>query len=204
MGEFLEALAQPGFRHPRTGRLYSSYIDVPAFIDHNLMTVLFKNVDGLRLSAYFYKNRGGPLVAGPVWDFDRSSGTPFDADFSRHPAARPSRASGPSATAPTRCSGGSGGSSSAEPTFKAAHARRWAELTRGPFSLESLHRLIDAFAAQLAEAQAPPLRALVRSAPQPAAPTPARSSSLKDWFAARIPWVTRPAPDRRRGQSTGS
>ena len=46
------------------------------------------------LSAYFYKDRGGPLVAGPVWDFDRSSGTPHDADFSPTPRAAEPKAMG--------------------------------------------------------------------------------------------------------------
>lgn len=57
---------------------YSRFIDVGSFIDHNLLIALTKNVDGLRRSAYFHKDRNGPVVAGPVWDFDRSLGTPYD------------------------------------------------------------------------------------------------------------------------------
>jgi hypothetical protein len=57
---------------------YSRFIDVGSFIDHNLLIALTKNVDGLRRSAYFHKDRNGPIVAGPVWDFDRSMGTPYD------------------------------------------------------------------------------------------------------------------------------
>ncbi len=187
VGEFLEALAQPGFRHPRTNRLYSSYIDVPAFIDHNLMTVLFKNVDGLRISAYFHKNRGGPLVAGPVWDFDRSSGTPFDADFSANPRpAEPREWATGDGTHPLQW--GFWRQLFNEPTFKATHARRWGELTRGPFSVESVHRLIDGFAAQLAEAQGRHFERWPDLPPSGGAHA-GEVKLLKDWFAARIPWV---------------
>jgi hypothetical protein len=192
MTEFLEALSQPGYRHPRTGKPYTAYIDVPSFVDHNLMTVLFKNVDGLRLSAYLHKNRGGPLVAGPVWDFDRSSGTPFDGDFSRIPrAAEPKEWAIGDGTHPLQW--GFWGHLLADPTFKAAHARRWAELSRGPFSVDNIHRLIDRFAAELNEAQA---RHFARwtDLPPTGGAHAAEIKLLKDWFAARIPWVTSQLP----------
>ena len=75
---FAEAMRAPDFRHPSTRQHYSEFIDVDAWIDHNIINALTKNVDGMRFSAYFYKERGGRLVAGPVWDFDRSMGTPYD------------------------------------------------------------------------------------------------------------------------------
>jgi hypothetical protein len=53
-------------------RNYRGYIDSEAWADHNLFGTLAKNVDALRLSAYFHKERGAPMVAGPLWDFDRS------------------------------------------------------------------------------------------------------------------------------------
>jgi hypothetical protein len=186
--EFLEAVAQPNLRHPRTGKPYSAYIDVPSFIDHNLMTVLFKNVDGLRLSAYFYKNRGGPVVAGPVWDFDRSSGTPHDGDFSRTSRALEARewALG-DGTHPLQW--GYWAQLFADPEFKAAHLRRWNELSRAAFATDNLNRLIDRFAAELNESQA---RHFARWPDQPAAggSHKAEVQLLKDWFAARLPWVT--------------
>ena len=40
------------------------------------------NVDALRLSAYFYKDRTNELVFGPIWDFDRSQGSTDGRDFS--------------------------------------------------------------------------------------------------------------------------
>jgi len=53
-------------------RNYRSYIDSSAWVDHNLFCTIAKNVDALRLSAYFHKDRNAPMAAGPLWDFDRS------------------------------------------------------------------------------------------------------------------------------------
>jgi hypothetical protein len=75
---FGRATAASDFIDPTTGKHYSAFIDVDAFIDHNILNALLKNVDGLRISAYFSKDRDGLLAAGPIWDFDRSSGTPYD------------------------------------------------------------------------------------------------------------------------------
>ena len=83
--EFVEAASAPAFKHPSSGRHYSELIDVDAWIDHHILNVLTKNVDGLRISAYFSKRRAGRLAAGPIWDFDRSLGTPYD-ERARDPA----------------------------------------------------------------------------------------------------------------------
>lgn len=56
-------------------RRYRDYIDVPSWVDFHLLNVLTLNVDGMTRSAYFTKDRGGKLVAGPLWDFDRSLGS---------------------------------------------------------------------------------------------------------------------------------
>ncbi len=51
---------------------YPAYIDQDSFIYHNIFNMVTKNVDGLRLSTYMSKQRGGKLAMGPIWDFDRS------------------------------------------------------------------------------------------------------------------------------------
>ena len=33
-----------------------------------------KNIDGFRLSTYFYKDRNGKITMGPVWDYNLSLG----------------------------------------------------------------------------------------------------------------------------------
>ncbi|MES2709822.1 MAG: lamin tail domain-containing protein [Verrucomicrobiota bacterium] len=56
-------------------RNYRNLIDVGSFVDHHIVNTLAMNVDALRLSAFFFKDRGGRLSAGPVWDFDRALGS---------------------------------------------------------------------------------------------------------------------------------
>lgn len=63
-------------------RNYRSYIDSAAWVDHNLFCMLAKNVDALRLSAYYHKDRGAPMAAGPLWDFDRSGNSTDSRDDS--------------------------------------------------------------------------------------------------------------------------
>jgi hypothetical protein len=58
-----------------TTRDHLQYIDRASWVDFHLLQVLAKNPDGLERSAYFHKDRGGKLKAGPVWDFDRAMGS---------------------------------------------------------------------------------------------------------------------------------
>ena len=67
--DLLDATTSARLKDPETG--YASLIDVGAFIDHNMLNLLPMNVDALRLSSYYYK-QDDKLVAGPIWDFDRS------------------------------------------------------------------------------------------------------------------------------------
>lgn len=56
-------------------RNYRNHIDTGSFVDHHIINTLAMNVDALRLSAFFFKDRGGLINAGPVWDFDRALGS---------------------------------------------------------------------------------------------------------------------------------
>ena len=54
---------------------YAAYIDVETAVNYYLLQEIFRNVDGnLRLSTFLYKQRGGKLAFGPVWDFDIAMG----------------------------------------------------------------------------------------------------------------------------------
>ena len=50
---------------------YDSVMDVESFIDYYLIQELFKNVDSIQSSVYYYVENK-MLYAGPVWDFDIS------------------------------------------------------------------------------------------------------------------------------------
>jgi CotH kinase protein len=52
---------------------YPKYFDVNSLIDFTIMNEISKNVDGYRLSTYFYKDKNsvnGKFKMGPVWDFN--------------------------------------------------------------------------------------------------------------------------------------
>jgi hypothetical protein len=73
--KFEKALAGDDYADPDQG--YAKYIDVDSFVDFFIMNELTKNVDGYRLSSFFYKQKdsqGGKLFAGPIWDFNLGFG----------------------------------------------------------------------------------------------------------------------------------
>ncbi|MEM7233212.1 MAG: CotH kinase family protein [Planctomycetota bacterium] len=71
--EFNSRLNSGNFTHPTLG--YRPYIDTEQWIAHSILNVLSMNADALRLSTFFHKDRNGPIIAGPIWDFDRSMGS---------------------------------------------------------------------------------------------------------------------------------
>ncbi len=183
MQDFVEALNGSGFKHPKTGVPYGQIIDVPSFIDNHLINILIKNVDAFRFSSYFHKDRDRPIKAGPLWDIDRSMGTPHD-DSLRE--INPEQwAIGDAAHPLTH---GIWGRLFADPAFKAAHARRFTELLAGPFSLPRINAHIDRFAAEVREAQARHVQRWPEMPPVMGA-YDAEIKLLKDWLALRVAWL---------------
>lgn len=78
--EFETALLTDDFSSEN--RTYTTYIDLNSFVDHFILNELVRNVDGFRLSTFLYKDRGGKLHMGPVWDlnigYDSGDRVPFD------------------------------------------------------------------------------------------------------------------------------
>ena len=66
-------------------------IDVASFVDMYLMHELFKNRDTFFSSLFFQIHQQTPgvsspiMVAGPLWDFDQSSGSVRDGDYTESP-----------------------------------------------------------------------------------------------------------------------
>lgn len=72
---FEDALAGPDFADPVLG--YKPFVDMNSFVDLYLINELSKNIDGYRLSTYFYKQKdsnGGKIVMGPWWDYNLALG----------------------------------------------------------------------------------------------------------------------------------
>lgn len=60
-----------------TNNGYRHFADEASWIDYLLLSEMNKNVDGYRISTYFYKDKnsnGGKLKMGPVWDYDLAYG----------------------------------------------------------------------------------------------------------------------------------
>jgi len=73
--QFETALSSSNFSDPILG--YEPFIDVGSFIDFMLVNEVTKNVDGYRISSFYYKqhiSEGGKIVAGPLWDFNLAFG----------------------------------------------------------------------------------------------------------------------------------
>lgn len=74
---FENALNGAQYQDSLTG--YRRYINDDSFVDYLLLTEVCKNVDGYRLSTYFYKDRdskgtAGKLTIGPIWDYNLTYG----------------------------------------------------------------------------------------------------------------------------------
>lgn len=67
------ACTSSSFADPNNG--YAAHLDVPAAIDHHLLSTASKSADAFRLSGFWYKPRFGKLVMGPVFDCDRGMGS---------------------------------------------------------------------------------------------------------------------------------
>jgi len=70
---FLFSLTSTSFTNPTTG--YAAYLDVDSWIKDSIHNTLCFNVDGYRLSGYFFKDRDKKVEQGPPWDCDRCLGT---------------------------------------------------------------------------------------------------------------------------------
>lgn len=75
INDFENALYSDQFDDPEQG--YRAYTNLYSFIDMILLNELSNNVDGYRLSAYYYKDRDsncGKLTFSPPWDFNLTYG----------------------------------------------------------------------------------------------------------------------------------
>ena len=179
---FGQAASAANFRHPSTGQHYSEFIDVDAWIDHNIINALTKNVDGLRISVYFHKERGGRLAAGPVWDFDRSMGTPYDL-----------RATEPEEwnqtwNAADYFNEGWWRLLFRDPDFRSRYRARFKALLNGEFSADNLDRIVDRMASEVGDAADRNFRRWTQFQPRDNSHA-AEIALLKDFLRRRVAWI---------------
>jgi len=176
------AASAPTFRHPSSGQHYSDFIDVDAWIDHHIVNALTKNVDGMRFSSYFYKDRGGKLMAGPVWDFDRSLGTPYDIR-----ATEPEEWYSTLRSASTYFNEGWWRLLFRDPDFRDRYRARVTTLLTREFSADTISRMVDELAAQVGDAAERNFSRWPESPPQGSHAT--EVALLKDFVRRRVAWI---------------
>ncbi|CAD7695843.1 unnamed protein product [Ostreobium quekettii] len=157
---------------------WTPYIDEGSFVDYFLITEMSKNPDGYRGSTYFHKDAGGPLVAGPAWDYNEAYGQCCGYPIEGYDNDGISTGvSGGSAISPEgwrfnicieerRCIEDPRDGTSPyymimmeDPTFRSLVESRWSELRAGPWSTSSIEGLISQLKGQI---QDPVLRNLKR------------------------------------------
>ena len=172
---------------------YAKYIDVPNFIDHNLLNMLPMNVDGLRLSTYISKPRSGKLQMGPIWDFDRSMEStdyrdddpetwhgPWDASYYIEPDLT--------------WRGYWWGQLFKNADFWQLYIDRWQELRQNRFSETNINATIDSMADEIEEARARDIDKWHQNPRNDASPfldgtQQGEIDYLKWWLGARADWV---------------
>ncbi|MBN2487377.1 MAG: CotH kinase family protein [Bacteroidales bacterium] len=190
--DFEDALYGATFKDPAIG--YRAFINVQSFVDHYIVNELSRNVDGYRLSAFFYKDKdskGGKITMGPLWDFNLGFG---NADYYD------------GANANGWVADGVGSYDNfqipfwwqrlrEDPFFDAQLKIRWTQLRAKEYSNENIEGFIDSCAALLSSAQQRNFQRfqVLGSYVWPNAYIGNTYSNeinyLKDWIADRFYWM---------------
>ncbi|MEP7265055.1 MAG: CotH kinase family protein [Bacteroidota bacterium] len=189
---FETALTSPSFTNPVTG--WRKFAMENTFIDFFLLNELSKNVDGYRLSTYFFKDKNsnnGRIQMGPLWDFNLAW---HNADYCGNDST-----SGWAYRITDFCQ-------TDVPfwwkrlmfdsQFKNNLRCRWESLRATNLDTVNLFSYIDSVSVLLQESQVrhfeqwPILGAYVWPNPSPLATTYAEEiEHLKEWIAARVVWL---------------
>ena len=172
--------------HQSTFATYSQLINVDTFVDVFIINELTRNLDAYTRSAYYYKDRGQPINAGPLWDFNLTLGMGFGTNLQvegwqfqeRNVASDWFRILG------------------SDPEFLARVSQRWAELRQNLLSNAALEQRIDALAAPLAAASVRdfarwPVADVAQSIFQiPTEPTwEVQLEVMRTWLGERLAWL---------------
>ena len=174
LNEFGNALFGAAYRDPVVG--YEKYIDVDNWIDFHILNEFAKNPDGFIFSTHFHKPRNGPIIMGPIWDFDRTMGNDDDA-----------RALNPVGWSDVRTHNW-WGRLFTDPAFVKRYRHRWQELRSGPMETFNLFAIVDSMAAEIFEAQERNYQrwtGLVNGTPG----WQNEIRQLKDWIEKRANWM---------------
>jgi hypothetical protein len=167
-----------------TTRNYRNFIDVPSWIDHHILNSLAYNVDALRLSAYFFKDRGGKINAGPLWDADRALGSDDGRD------------SNPQSWANITYFFDRDwwGRLFQDPDFVQAWVDRWQQLRAGPFAQANLNAVADNLGAQIGNAAGARDAARWTDNAASGGVYLNEIAAMKNWLNSRTTWIDAQMP----------
>jgi hypothetical protein len=176
----IAAINGPGGINPTTNLSYNDYIDVDSWIDFHILNAFAKNADGLRVSSFFSKDRGGKLQAGPLWDLDRSTG------------ANDNRVRSPEGwniVAGTQYFEDPWWAGLfKDPAFTERYWKRWEALLATDLRSDVLSPLVFGLGAELSEAQQRHFRRWPKT--QPSFGYLAEVYRLATWLDARVSWIS--------------
>ena len=186
-----------------TAKGFRKFADINSFIDYNIVNEVSRNVDGYRLSSYFYKDKkskGGKIIAGPVWDYDIA--------FRNANYCEGSSSSGWAYQFNSICNNDNWlmpfwwERFMQDSAYKSNLRCRWKQLRQTSLSNQHINFLIDSINTLLGEAQQrhfqkwPILGQYVWPNPNPIPTTYAEEiSTLKQWLTSRIGWMDTNIPN---------
>lgn len=163
-------------------RRYLDYIDRPSWVDYHLLNLFVGNVDAFQRSTFFTKDRDGKLVAGPLWDFDRSMGSADgrDAAWDQWQSSETTEL----------WEYEWWGELAHDPDFMQAWVDRWQSLRRSQLSATALTQLADTLAAQVTPAAAARDAARwVDNVGRFPGGFAGEIAHIKDWITHRAVWI---------------
>jgi hypothetical protein len=182
---------------------WRKFADEASFIDYLIVNEVSRNVDGYRLSAFFYKDRdskNGKIFAGPVWDYDLA--------FRNANYCKGSDVEGWAYAFNTTCPDDYfqipfwWNHFMNDKAFRENLRCRWKQLRQSGLSLDRINFLIDSIYILTNEARQrhyqkwPTLGKYVWPNPEPIPPSyGAEIDYLKSWIGNRIAWIDKNIPN---------
>ena len=193
---FERALAAPDFQDKTNG--VRKFADISSFIDYFIVNEVSRNVDGYRLSTYFYKDRNSKnrkIFAGPVWDYDLA--------FRNANYCDGSKTTGWAYQFNTVCPGDGAGlipfwweKFMVDTAFVSELRCRWKDTRKNVISVSHLNHLIDSIVTLTSEARQrhfqrwPILGQYIWPNATPIPTTyDGEISALKEWLVNRLGWI---------------
>jgi hypothetical protein len=198
---FENAIAASNFQDTLNG--FRKFADENSFIDYFIVNEISRNVDGYRLSSYFYKDRNSvnsKIYAGPVWDYDLA--------FRNANYCNGSNIDGWAYQFNNICSGDFWqipfwwNRFMQDTLFKSDLLCRWKDVRTNVLSNDNINNWIDSIYTLVGEAQVrhftqwPVLGIYIWPNPDPIPTSYADEiSTLKTWVANRLTWIDNNLPE---------